>query len=310
MNTNDMGDGSLRSVISAADTSPDQSSTINFRQGVTGTITLGSALPTLSKNITINGSGSGSLTVARSATAPNFTIFSTALDTTGSIQGMKITGGNNPNGAGAIYNLGSLALIAVVLSSNSGAGGGAIYNGSGSLSLSACTLFLNTAQNFGGAIYNAAGTVNVLSASQLYNNNVTMGDGGAIYNAAPGQLSIRDGSQIYDNSATNGNGGGIWNAGQFTMQGGLIDGNMSGNLGGGVYSQGSTGSATLTSVSLTYNSATNKGGGFYLLQGSLTLNTCTVSNNTAPFGPCGAWKTGSTYTANGGTITDKVVQDP
>jgi hypothetical protein len=35
-----------------------------------------------------------------------------------------------------------------------------------------------------------------------------------------------------------------------------------------------------------------------------------VKGNTAPFGPGGAWKTGSTYTPNGGTITDAVVQDP
>jgi hypothetical protein len=66
MNMNDSGAGSLRAAIEQADmdTSPD---TIDFAPAVTGTITLLTALPDLSADITIAGTGASALAVARSA---------------------------------------------------------------------------------------------------------------------------------------------------------------------------------------------------------------------------------------------------
>jgi hypothetical protein len=298
-----------------ADDSQDASSTINFQSGVTGTITLTSQLPGLSKNITINGPGSSSLTVARGSSAPKFTVFTAGADTTDSIQGMTITGGSTGQGGngGGVQNFGALTLIGVSLTGNSAGYGGGVYNSAnGTLTLSACSVYSNTATVEGGGIYSNGGTVNIVSGSNVYSNSAA--SGGGIFNVSGSTLSIRDSSRIYSNSATTGDGGGIWNAGQLTMSGGKIDGNSAGvGYGGGLYQTYSTASASLTNVSLTNNSANGangKGGGFYLDQGSLTLNTCTVSGNKAPFGNGGAWKTGSTYTAINCTITDNVVQDP
>ena len=76
MSPGDSGPGSLRAAITQADvdTTPD---TIMFAPSVTGTITLLSALPDLSADITIDGPGASVLTVARSAAAgtPDFRIF-------------------------------------------------------------------------------------------------------------------------------------------------------------------------------------------------------------------------------------------
>jgi len=59
INTNDTGAGSLRAAITSANTTPTVASTINF--SVSGTITLGSGLPTIlntsSGGLTIDGSG-------------------------------------------------------------------------------------------------------------------------------------------------------------------------------------------------------------------------------------------------------------
>ncbi len=72
----DSGLGTLRAAIAQADqdTSPD---TISFDPTVSGTITLLSALPDLSADITIDGPGASALTVARSADSgtPDFRIF-------------------------------------------------------------------------------------------------------------------------------------------------------------------------------------------------------------------------------------------
>jgi hypothetical protein len=66
---------------------------------------------------------------------------------------------------------------------------------------------------------------------------------------------------------------------------------------------------TFTNVQITNNSVgTSSGGGFYLLGGSLTLDTCTISGNTAATGPGGYWSAQtSTYTATNGTINDAIV---
>jgi hypothetical protein len=66
--TADSGPGSLRAIITQADTdtTPD---TITFDPAVRGTITLLSALPDLTGNITIAGPGASALAVTEAATA-------------------------------------------------------------------------------------------------------------------------------------------------------------------------------------------------------------------------------------------------
>jgi len=61
-NTNDSGPGSLRQAITDANTNA--GSDVIDATGVSGTITLGSALPTVSTELTINGPGEASLTIS------------------------------------------------------------------------------------------------------------------------------------------------------------------------------------------------------------------------------------------------------
>ena len=70
----DSGPGTLRAEISAADAG---AATNNYviKLKVPGTITLESALPALSNNITIKGLGASNSTVARDQAAPDFGIF-------------------------------------------------------------------------------------------------------------------------------------------------------------------------------------------------------------------------------------------
>ena len=69
----DSGAGSLREAIITANAHA-AANTIVFAKGVTGTIALQSALPTLTGSLSIEGPGAGALTVARSSAA-SFRVF-------------------------------------------------------------------------------------------------------------------------------------------------------------------------------------------------------------------------------------------
>jgi predicted outer membrane repeat protein len=308
------GNTSLRAAIMEGNAAND-SVAISFAQTVTGTITLGSALPNVEENFTIMGPGSNSLTVARDAQAVPFRIFTIADDTlTCSIQGLTLTGGNPQAGTGwggAVRNLANLTLIGCSIHDNQSPSGGAIYN-NGNLTISGGSLWFNAATTGnGGAIYNDdEGTLHILLGCQIYGNGGTH-NGGAIYNNTDGVVSIRDNSQIFANSASRG--GGIFNGGQLEMIGGSVYNNealgagANAGEGGGYY--GAAGQATFRQVSFTGNIAQNLGGGFYLAAGSLLLDTCTVSGNTASGGPGGYIRLGATYTAINCKIPDTVVRE-
>jgi predicted outer membrane repeat protein len=85
-NTNDSGVGSLRQAILDANAHPGPD-TINFLAGLTGTITLASSLPDITENLTINGPGSGTLTVSSNSAAALLTI---DAGVTASISGLTI----------------------------------------------------------------------------------------------------------------------------------------------------------------------------------------------------------------------------
>jgi hypothetical protein len=97
INTNDDGNGSLRAAITQVNSSTDASNTINFAQGVTGTITLESALPAINNNVNMTGPGASNLTVTRDPNATTqFPIFVVNGSTTVSITGLTISGGVAP----------------------------------------------------------------------------------------------------------------------------------------------------------------------------------------------------------------------
>lgn len=113
--------------------------TINFN--VNGTIQLGSALPNLTANMTINGPGANLLTVRRN-TGGNYRIFTNNAGQTVTINGLTIQDGNAGGfgtSGGGIFNNGSLTLNGCVVKNNAAGTGAGIYNDGGSLTI------LNTA---------------------------------------------------------------------------------------------------------------------------------------------------------------------
>ena len=97
----DSGPGTLRAAIAQADqdTTPD---TITFESGLTGTITLLTALPDLSNAITLDGPGASALTVASSPPTgtSTFRIFTVDSGADVSLSGLTISGGDAGTGGG------------------------------------------------------------------------------------------------------------------------------------------------------------------------------------------------------------------
>jgi large repetitive protein len=337
------GRTSLRAAIDEGNASRDTAITITFgAQLGSGLISLASALPALDNNFTIAGPGATALTVGRGLQAfapppggnfstsgifntfggpqpttsstppPQFGIFTILLGRTCSIQGLTVTGGNNPMSGGAIDNAGNLTLIGCVLANNTAAvNGGAVFN-DGVLTAAGCDVNHNHATGDGGGFYNADANaiLNLISGCSVYSNSATNGGGIYLYS---GTCSVRDSSQIGYNTAQNGAGiyiDGTFRSATFTMNGGSVSQNWSdgmGGAGGGVYVAG--GSATFTGVSITQNSATGKGGGFYVLGGTIAFNASTISNNSAIFGAGGAYKSPGSYSADSLCFISDVIQE-
>jgi uncharacterized repeat protein (TIGR03803 family) len=207
--TNDSGAGSLRQAV--LDANSQGGGEIRF-SNVTGTILLGSPLPSFTANIAVTGPGAPLLTVNGNN---EHSIFSISSNSTSVLSGITIANGlaiHYANGAG-ISNAGSLALINSTVSSNriEGGFGGGIYN-SGDLIIIGSTLSGNQVNGergapggsygygaggggggpgLGGALYVAAGSV-VLTNCTVSGNWARGGDGGQ-FGLAPGWEGGRGG---------------------------------------------------------------------------------------------------------------------
>ncbi len=126
-------------------------------------------------------------------------------------------------GQGATVFLGRLTLTNCYCDS----AGGAIIN-RGNLTLSACTLAGNRANNDGGggAIFNSEGGNIAINGCTL-SGNVTPQEGGAVLNSAGAVLEVAQ-STLSGNSA--GRGGGICNKGVLKVRGSIVAGNLGTNI--------------------------------------------------------------------------------
>ncbi len=240
-NTNDSGPGSLRQAITDTNANADTNA-INFQAGLTGTITLLSALPDLSTSMSINGPGANLMTVARSAVGgtPNFRIFAINSGKTVKISGLTMSNGNVTSGlaptnsGGAIFNSGTLTLTSSTVTGNNAnpGGGGGIFN-NGTLTLANSTVSGNSSTQWGGGIYTVAGTMNVINTT--VSGNRTAGEGGGIvsFNATTTltNVTITNNRSDFDNSGAEG-GGGISEIGlSVTLKNTIVAGNFRGASG-------------------------------------------------------------------------------
>jgi hypothetical protein len=268
----DNGPGSLRADVAAAQ----GGDTIVFSNSLKGqTIALTTGELLLDKSLTIQGPCAGQLAISGSNVSR---VFEVAAGVQVTLAGLTVRDGDGN--------------AAVVARTGSDGEGGAILNG-GTLTVSSCTIFGNSASDSGGGLYNS-GTLTVSSCTVSGN---TAYRGGGIYNGGSASLG---GSTLSGNTATGGylsgfgwvdpveldwmegGGGGLWNAGTMTVSDTTLSGNHAGGPvgGGGLYNSGTL---TVSTGTVSGNSADALGGGIYNDEGATpTLKQSTVTQNTAP----------------------------
>ncbi|MFL6285636.1 MAG: Calx-beta domain-containing protein [Pyrinomonadaceae bacterium] len=275
----------LRAAIQQANADP-SGDVIGF--SVNGTINLTSALPDLSKSITISGPGAAQLTVRRNSAEP-YRIFVVSPAVNVSISGLTVSNGQAPPatvtdapGGGGIYNAGGLTLSDVIVSNNSVPsspwpvpftpfvmqGGGGIQN-DGVLTMTDCDI-----------------TGNSTGSGVNGNSNVSGGNGGGIFNT--GTLAMTGSSVTFNATGrgadrspsggfagSGGAGGGIYNAPNGARQVGatLTNCNVSENSTG---DGGKIVNGVSTSVSQSGNGGA--GGGVYNAS-TMTISSSFVSGN-------------------------------
>jgi large repetitive protein len=246
------------------------------------TITLLTALPNISDDVTIQGLGAKVLRVERNSGAiTRFRIFTITSGTVG-ISGMTITKGLTADGTGngsgdnggGIFNSGTLSLTNVAVSGNktgngSGAGGGGqgggIFN-SGTLSVTSSTVNGNQTGNGGNTFGSGGEAAGILNSGTLTVTNSTI-----------------SGNQTGSGSANGhpGDGGGITNVGTLTINSSTITANNA-RFGGGIRHGGAI--TTLKNTIVAGNTATSgsdifgsvQSDGFNLIQNT---NSATINQN-------------------------------
>jgi hypothetical protein len=273
-NTGDDGPGTLRAAIERADLHP--GSIIAFR--VTGAITLSSALPDLSADVTIAGPGAPALTVERSSSAgmPQFGIFTVDAGVTASISNLVIADGDAADGGG-IFNAGTLTVSSCVLTGDSAVHGGGVFN-AGTLTTNDCTFTSDSAAFISGdaaAPDDAAAELAVATSDEAgaeLEHEAKVAPGSPAFLAALGaEVEAGANPAIYI-------GGAIASLGTLTVSNSIFSEN-SAITGGAIANYGSS---TVDDSTLSENSA--RFGGSIGSTGDLTLVNSTVSGNSAEFG--------------------------
>jgi len=306
----DSGAGSLRGALQSANATG-ATDVIVFDETLTGTINLGVANGSLqiTSPVSIQGPGSGSMTVDANATSSDkfrvFEISDAANDV--SITGLTLTGGMVDDGGGGILfrSADTLTLVDTVVTGNQASSGGGIYSEyEGSVVLQSSSVSGNTAESGkGGGIHAVDGDVTLTDST--ISGNYSYSDGAGIFSQYAGNISITD-SQVANNKVTEAgyHGGGIYGAnGDITITGSTISGNESKGDGGGVYSY--KGSLTISNTTITGNSADYGGGGVFNYEGDLTITSSVFTNNNADYGSGGGiGNTAGRLTISGTRITD------
>ena len=299
--------GSLRDII---DNLACDGDLILFDPALDGIVQTIGAQITISKNITIQGSGVSNTIIDGGG---NDRIFEITSNATVGIFDLRMQDGSPASGnGGAILNHGTLKFEnGTIASSSSTVSGGAIYT-DGQLDIKELFFQVNQA-NLGGAIY-AASPNSVTIDSTTFDGNTAISDGGALYFNAPigdtinishteiinnvamnsggglasvgaGYIAITN-SSFRLNNATEQGGGIFGTIGVFDIEKSVVSNNQSSNEGGGLYLNAAT--LQIDSSRVDSNTTTdNDGGGFYLLNSGLTLNRTSLKGNSADLGSGG-----------------------
>ncbi|MEA5421270.1 CHAT domain-containing protein [Spirulina sp. CCNP1310] len=272
----DVATPTLEAAINAANANASVPHTIKFAPGITEII-LTSALPTITRSMTITGQGTN-VTIRRDSTASDFRIFDVgAVATTFdylTITGGRYTGPASPGGG--IFSLGAVTLNNSTVSNNftTGQGGGIGLSGVGAiLTVNNSTVSGNSSDSNGGGIFTRG---NITLNDSVVSGNVSINaSGGGI--RSEGNVTVNN-SSIDQNKATLGNAGGISSDQVVTLNNSTVSGNLANQLGGGlVGAQG----VTLTNNSIVSGNSTNGDGGGIRSGGTITITDSMVSRNSS-----------------------------
>jgi len=254
--------------------------TITFDPSLSGTITLSSDLPVISRNVTITGPGSDLLTITRQGAGR---IFFIQLASPGTVymSGLRLARASYPTGMGGAVVITSTAFATfeeMVFDANEAEYGGAIY-------CDGCTLWLRKTRfsgnhaltQMGGAIY-AWSNATLDIQDSMFIANTADGGGGAII-ALDSAVTLQT-SRIEGNSSSHGGGGlmvGLAAGSRFICKDTIISGNSAGvQKGGGILIWGTGASAVLQNVTVSGNTADYEGGGMYIESSLYTV----IANST------------------------------
>ena len=195
---------------------------------VTGTISLGSALPAIAASVNVSGPGAKLLTVSGNDSATVGSVFTINSGGAASLSGLTIANGNGGSNGGGLSNFNGVVTVSdCTISSNSSNAGGGIYN-QGTLTVSNSTLSGNSSVNGsggGGIFSNGALTM----SNSTLSGNTSVNAGGGIYNQ--GALTVSN-STLSGNTSVNGSGGGIFNHGAtVSMSNSIVAGNTESSSG-------------------------------------------------------------------------------
>ncbi len=217
------------------------------------------------------------------------TVCDSSSGKTGTITGAYVFKG------GAFYNEGTLIVKDITITGNHTNNadnpsydlkGGAIYN-TGTLTITNVEISDNYSGDNGGAIYNTSSGTATLNRVTFKENESVNYYGGAIANE--GTLTLNK-CTFKDNTAKE-NGGAIYNSGSVTVTGGKFAENTAKDA-GAIYNT-SSGTITLSDVSVNSNTTTVRGGGAIANYGTATLTDCDVWGNSAKTNGGAIWSGGS-----------------
>jgi predicted outer membrane repeat protein len=303
-NLGDTGDGlgnagDLRYCITQANADADPSNVIAFQRGLSGTISLQDAEPTITKALSIKGPGAARLTIDGNS---RYRVFHVAADTTAALFDVTVADGQAADSGGGVLNEGNLTLSGCTFARDAATmNGGAVMNKS-VLTVAGCTFGDDSAGFIGGAVYNDA-TATV--SRSTFTGNTARAAGG-VYSSTT--LALND-STFDANSATQGFGGGVATLKDATLSNCVFQENTASLGGGAVYTLNSASNnfeLTVTGCTFTGNSVGSsvfaQGGGAILNMGILAVSGSTFDGNTAGSG-------GGVYNGGVATLRDSTFSD-
>jgi hypothetical protein len=245
----------------------------------------------------------------------------------GVISGNKVNTVQLVNGGGVFIKGGGIfTMNSGEISGNTATNyGGGVYMKDGIFTMNGGAISNGNTANNGGGVYMAGGTF-TLNINGRISNNIMAGKGGGVFmeggtftnngeiseNEAAsgggvyiigGEFKLNSNGKISGNKADNGYGGGVYmTGGEFAMDGGEISGENTAKYGGGVYMTGDNSTFTMKGGAIIGNTAAaSSGGGVCMANGTFTMDSGEISENTAKYGG-GVCMDGGIFMMKGGAI--------